>query len=55
MRITPTALDGVRLIDVEPHVDERGFFARTWCARELAAAGLNAWGTARGWRARRFR
>jgi dTDP-4-dehydrorhamnose 3,5-epimerase len=28
------------LVELEPHVDERGFFARTWCAREFADAGL---------------
>ena len=36
MKITPLAIDGVRLIDIEPAHDERGFFARVWC-RELAA------------------
>jgi dTDP-4-dehydrorhamnose 3,5-epimerase len=28
------------IVDLERHVDERGFFARTWCAEEFAAAGL---------------
>lgn len=37
-----TQIDGERLIDIEPHMDDRGFFARTWCNRELAAAGLDA-------------
>jgi dTDP-4-dehydrorhamnose 3,5-epimerase len=36
-----TELSGARLIDVEPREDERGFFARTWCRRELAAQGLD--------------
>jgi dTDP-4-dehydrorhamnose 3,5-epimerase len=40
VRFTPTALDGVVFVDVERHVDERGFFARTWCAEEFATAGL---------------
>ncbi len=40
MRFTTTAIEGLRFVDIEPHVDERGFFARTWCAREFAAAGL---------------
>jgi dTDP-4-dehydrorhamnose 3,5-epimerase len=40
VRFEPTPLAGAVLIDVEPHVDERGFFARTWCADEFAAAGL---------------
>lgn len=42
MIVTMTALPGVALVDVERHEDERGFFARTFCARELAAAGLPA-------------
>lgn len=29
------------MIDVEPHVDHRGYFARTWCAREFAEHGLS--------------
>jgi dTDP-4-dehydrorhamnose 3,5-epimerase len=40
VRFTPTAIPGVVLVDVERVVDERGFFARTWCADEFAAAGL---------------
>lgn len=31
---------GLWMIDLEPHVDDRGFFARTFCAREFAAHGL---------------
>ena len=37
---TETALRGAFVLDVEPHRDERGFFARAWCARELAEHGL---------------
>jgi dTDP-4-dehydrorhamnose 3,5-epimerase len=33
-------LAGVRLIDLEPAWDERGFFARTFCVDEFAAKGL---------------
>src|SRR5262245_34628006 len=40
MRFTPTILDGVFVIDLEPVEDERGFFARTWCRRELEEQGL---------------
>lgn len=40
MRITETRIAGVYVIDVEPVEDERGFFARTWCAEELRAKGL---------------
>jgi dTDP-4-dehydrorhamnose 3,5-epimerase len=37
---TPTELPGAWLIDLEPHEDERGTFARTWCVRELTERGL---------------
>jgi dTDP-4-dehydrorhamnose 3,5-epimerase len=37
-----TAVAGVWIVDPEPHTDERGFFARTWCAREFAERGLSA-------------
>ena len=36
-----TALDGVRVIEPELHVDERGFFARVWEAAEFAEQGLS--------------
>jgi dTDP-4-dehydrorhamnose 3,5-epimerase len=36
-----TRLDGAWLIDIEPKEDERGFFARTWCRKELAAQDLD--------------
>jgi dTDP-4-dehydrorhamnose 3,5-epimerase len=35
-----TSLAGSYIIDLEPRRDERGFFARAWCARELAELGL---------------
>ena len=35
-----TALSGAFLIDLEPHVDTRGFFARSFCSGEFAAHGL---------------
>jgi dTDP-4-dehydrorhamnose 3,5-epimerase len=37
---TPTELAGAWLVDLEPHEDERGTFARTWCGREFAERGL---------------
>ena len=37
-----TAIPGVFEIEIEPHLDERGFFARTWCQREFQAHGLNS-------------
>ena len=38
---TETPLAGAFVIDLEPHPDDRGFFARTFCRREFAAHGLN--------------
>ncbi len=40
MTITPTALDGVWLVDLERHEDPRGSFARMFCADTFAAYGL---------------
>ncbi len=40
MRIEPAAVVGVMLVSVEPHVDDRGLFARTYDAATFAAAGL---------------
>jgi len=39
MIFTKTEITGAWLIDVEPLVDERGFFARSWCQQEFAAHG----------------
>jgi dTDP-4-dehydrorhamnose 3,5-epimerase len=36
-----TGLRGAYIIDAEPHMDHRGFFARTWCQREFEEHGLN--------------
>jgi len=38
--VAETRLPGAYTIDLEPIEDERGFFARQWCERELADAGL---------------
>lgn len=40
MQFHTTKIDGPRLIVPEPIADERGFFARSFCEREFAAAGL---------------
>lgn len=40
MRFTPTEIVGAYVVEPEPQADDRGFFARVWCARELAAHGL---------------
>jgi dTDP-4-dehydrorhamnose 3,5-epimerase len=36
----PTPLAGAVVVELERHEDDRGFFARTYCDREFAAAGL---------------
>jgi dTDP-4-dehydrorhamnose 3,5-epimerase len=41
MTFRETKLAGVFEIEVEPHLDERGFFARSWCQKEFEAHGLN--------------
>jgi dTDP-4-dehydrorhamnose 3,5-epimerase len=40
MRFSETELQGVWIIDIEPHTDSRGLFARTFCAEEFRARGL---------------
>lgn len=40
MNFVATELPGVFLIELEPHPDERGFFARSYCEREFAEHGL---------------
>lgn len=40
MRFTELSLKGAYLVEIEPRSDERGFFARTFCEDEFAAAGL---------------
>ena len=41
MKFEETSLGGAFLIHPELHDDERGYFARMWCAREFAEHGLN--------------
>jgi dTDP-4-dehydrorhamnose 3,5-epimerase len=40
MIFTRLPLAGAFIVDVEPQTDERGFFARTFCAEEFASLGL---------------
>ena len=40
MRFTPTPIAGPAFIDIDELVDERGFFARSFCRDEFVAAGL---------------
>jgi dTDP-4-dehydrorhamnose 3,5-epimerase len=41
MRFAPTEVEGVLLVEIEPHADERGLFARLQCPDEFAAAGAS--------------
>src|SRR5262249_1709533 len=40
MIFTHTTLPGAFLVELEPHQDARGFFARAWCAKEFGEQGL---------------
>jgi dTDP-4-dehydrorhamnose 3,5-epimerase len=40
MRFIAAKLEGAWIIEPEPHEDSRGFFARTFCAREFRNKGL---------------
>ena len=40
MRFRPTLIPGAVLIELDPHRDERGFFARTWDVEAFEREGL---------------
>ena len=42
MKVAPTELPGVTLIEPRVFGDERGFFLESWNARDFEAAGLHA-------------
>ena len=42
MIFTSTELEGVVLLGLDRHSDERGFFARTFCREEFAVHGLDS-------------
>jgi dTDP-4-dehydrorhamnose 3,5-epimerase len=42
VKVTPTAIPDVRLVEPRVFEDARGFFLESWNARTLAGAGLNA-------------
>ena len=42
MKVTPTAIPDVRLIEPQVFSDDRGFFFESWNARAFAAAGVDA-------------
>ena len=42
MKFTPTKISDVYVIETERRSDERGYFGRAWCERELADRGLSS-------------
>jgi dTDP-4-dehydrorhamnose 3,5-epimerase len=40
VKFAPGSIGGSWIVDLEPRRDERGYFARAWCAQEFAAHGL---------------
>ena len=42
MKFEECAIGGAWLLELERRTDDRGFFARAWCAEELAAHGITA-------------
>ncbi|HJR71746.1 MAG TPA: dTDP-4-dehydrorhamnose 3,5-epimerase family protein [Gammaproteobacteria bacterium] len=41
MKFSASPLSGCHIIELDKRVDERGYFARTWCRQELAEHGLS--------------
>jgi dTDP-4-dehydrorhamnose 3,5-epimerase len=41
MKFAGTKIEGVFEIRIEPHCDQRGYFARTWCREEFERHHLN--------------
>ncbi len=41
MKFLATGIEGAHLIELEPHVDERGYLARSWSREEFRSRGLN--------------
>ena len=42
MKFSATAIQGVRIVEVNRITDDRGFFARVWCQDEFAEHGIKA-------------
>lgn len=40
MRFVTTEIPGAMIVELDPHQDERGFFARIFCEEEFARAGI---------------
>jgi len=41
MKFVETKIEGAWIVEIEPHADERGFFARSFCRHEFADRGLS--------------
>ena len=41
MIFTSTSCEGVLLVELDAHTDERGFFARSYCSQEFADHGID--------------
>ncbi|MCP4171881.1 MAG: dTDP-4-dehydrorhamnose 3,5-epimerase [Fuerstiella sp.] len=41
MKFTPAKIEGAWIVEQQRHVDDRGFFARSWCQAEFTDHGLN--------------
>jgi dTDP-4-dehydrorhamnose 3,5-epimerase len=41
LNFVATSIPGVYVLEPQRHQDDRGFFARTWCPRELSEHGLD--------------
>lgn len=41
MIFTPGDIEGAFLVTMDPHVDERGWFARSWCEQEFRDHGID--------------
>jgi dTDP-4-dehydrorhamnose 3,5-epimerase len=42
LRFLETFLAGLHVVEIEPHNDERGFFARSFCTKEFKDRGLES-------------
>jgi dTDP-4-dehydrorhamnose 3,5-epimerase len=40
VKFVPTEVEGCQVVELEPFSDDRGYFARAWCADEMAEADV---------------
>ena len=41
MKFIPTKIDGAFIVELEPHIDERGYFTRFFAQEEFEKAGID--------------